>query len=495
MLLISVENSRAKLFGADAFVLRVLDAELRYPSVSMSGIEKGFIETAWDGWIRLLHIPKQDLPWFPSGLLFRAVEVLQKFQVPHQVVDVRKRPDLGFPEVTVSIPLRDYQDEAVRLAVKAGRGVLSLPPRSGKTRIACELQRHLALPTLWIAPTDAIVRQTQGVIEGFFGGNYVKRLVGSSRWSEVVDVAVVVCTAATAYGLPFDFFRSRKVIIVDEFHHGAAKQYRTIFGQCDHVFYRFGLTGTYFRSGDDALAMHAHISQVIYEMTSEELLRRGYLVPLFGCFLPFEAKRLHGLPVKSFHGGHGKYGIHEHEVRNALVVDAATYLSEAGKRVVVLVGVKSQGDEIERQLLKRFPKQSGTQFCPVEFLSTNRPRYVQQAVLKSFLAHEEVRILIGTSLLGEGVDLPDADALVYARGEKAAVSLTQGIYRVCTAVEGKKYGLVIDFVDRHNRYLKAHALERLRIYWEEPIFDVSVLADMGEFVPWLRKVEAEMSAR
>ena len=43
---------------------------------------------------------------------------------------------------------------------------------SGKTRLCCELCRRLALPSLWIAPTDRIVRQTQGVLESFFGKNY-----------------------------------------------------------------------------------------------------------------------------------------------------------------------------------------------------------------------------------------------------------------------------------------------------------------------------------
>ena len=47
-------------------------------------------------------------------------------------------------------------------------------------------------------------------------------------------------------------------------------------------------------------------------------------------------------------------------------------------------------------------------------------------------------------MIGEGVDLPSADALVWARGEKAAVSLIQGYYRVCTKYEGKRYAIVVD---------------------------------------------------
>jgi superfamily II DNA or RNA helicase len=39
------------------------------------------------------------------------------------------------------------------------------------------------------------------------------------------------------------------VIFVDEFHHASAKQYRDVFKHCAHVFYRYGMTGTFFRSG------------------------------------------------------------------------------------------------------------------------------------------------------------------------------------------------------------------------------------------------------
>jgi superfamily II DNA or RNA helicase len=126
----------------------------------------------------------------------------------------------------------------------------------------------------------------------------------------------------------------------------------------------------------------------------------------------------------------------------------------------------------------------------VEFLSTDRPRDVQVRVISSFLDNQEVKILLGTSLLGEGVDLPNVDALVYARGEKAEVTLTQNAYRVCTAIPGKREAIIVDFADRHHRHLIAHSEERLECYYTEPAFDVTVLPEANSLGGWLQKVVA-----
>jgi len=86
------------------------------------------------------------------------------------------------------------------------------------------------------------------------------------------------------------------------------------------------------------------------------------------------------------------------------------------------------------------------------------------------------------------VELPSADALVYARGEKAEVTLTQNAYRVCTATPGKKQAIIVDFADRHNKKLMNHSLERLGIYYAEPTFSVDVLQHPNEFGGWLQGV-------
>ncbi len=491
MIFFTVDNSRTTLTGSDPNILFYLDRELRYPTALAVCKEKGMVlpgdeqNNSWDGWMRMLRVPKKSPPWLPTGLVFQAVAICQRYGYPVQIQDAREKPEGDIPELK-SILLRDYQKEAVEAALHAGRGVIDIVPRGGKTRISCEITRRLALPTLWLAPTDRIVKQTYGVLEGFFGENYAYHLVGSANQDKAKYKRIVVCTAATAVNLSQEFYNTRKCLISDEFHHSSAPTHRNIFKKCDHIYYRFGMTGTFFRSGDDAMAMHALLSQTIYKVTSKQLLDLGHLVPTHVVFLPTPGPKLRGVE-NSFNGGHGKYGIHEHSVRNQLSAHTASFLCQAGYKVLVLVGTKKQGYMIEKIINSFLPgPPDGADFKTAEFISTDKKRYIQGRILDSFEAGQEVKILIGTSILGEGVDLPSADALVLAKGEKAEVTLTQAMYRVCTAQEGKTHALVVDFADRHHRKLLEHSMERARVYYEEPIFSVKMLNDPSEFPGWLK---------
>ena len=241
----------------------------------------------WDGWVHLLRQPKTQPAWIPSGLLPRLLRACAKMRFPYELHDLRTRPEEQIPEFCgKTLVDRDYQIAAVENAIKSGRGVLDMPPRSGKTRVGCEIQRRLALNTVWLAPTDRIVQQTRDVLEGFFGKHYVVHQVGTRGQEKAAQARVVVCTAATADRLSPEFYASREIIIVDEFHHAAAKTYRDIFAKCRHVYYRFGLTGTFFRSGEDGLAMHALLSNTLHKVSSRELLCKGFLVPTRSLFPP-----------------------------------------------------------------------------------------------------------------------------------------------------------------------------------------------------------------
>jgi superfamily II DNA or RNA helicase len=482
-----VENGWTHILHAPPFLLSVFDQELRYPTQVALAMEAGFVaQDGWDGWIRLLRKPTQTnpSPRVPTGLLSALIRLCGKFGFTYRIHDSRNKPAGDVPEM-VTIPLRDYQEAAVEAALKAGRGVLDMPPRSGKTRTMAEIHRRLALPTAWLAPTTRIVTQTAEVLAGFFGENYAFTLVGSKDWKAASRKKIVVCTAATAGNLPADFWKSRQVVVVDEWHHAAAKTYREILDHCEHVYYRFGMTGTFYRSGLDELAMHALLSNAVYKITSRELLARGFLIPVKVVFIPVLG-HVRGCGT-GFQTGHGKAGIHEHTYRQSMVAHVAHYLQSTGRRVLVLVGTKKQGRDLEtviRTLVPRAP--DGCQRKSVEFICHDTPKTIQGEILESFVAGREVKVLIGTSIVGEGVDLPTTDSLVYAKGEKAEVTLVQNAYRVATAAEGKDSAIIVDFADRHHRKLLQHALERLRIYHEEPSFEVKVLQDPQEFPQWLQ---------
>ena len=201
MLTFTVENSITYLTDAPEYLLASLDKCLSYPTQIGVAKDEGATylgeDLTWDGWVHFLKIPKRNPPHFPTGLWPQVKNLLATWRVPYQVTDRRIRPDEGIPELT-RIPLRDYQERAVELAIEAGQGVLDMPPRAGKTRVAVELVRRLALPTIWVAPTDAIVQQTLWVFDEFLGKGYAVHQIGTADLQENSLRQVVLCTAATA---------------------------------------------------------------------------------------------------------------------------------------------------------------------------------------------------------------------------------------------------------------------------------------------------------
>jgi superfamily II DNA or RNA helicase len=82
--------------------------------------------------------------------------------------------------------------------------------------------------------------------------------------------------------------------------------------------------------------------------------------------------------------------------------------------------------------------------------------------------------VIGSPVVGEGLDVPSADALIYAKAGKAKVTHVQDTFRVLTGQPGKRPAVIIDFADRHNTKLIDHAVERMHHYLE-----MGLTVDMG----------------
>ncbi|MFX5809068.1 helicase-related protein, partial [Acinetobacter baumannii] len=67
------------------------------------------------------------------------------------------------------------------------------------------------------------------------------------------------------------------------------------------------------------------------------------------------------------------------------------------------------------------------------------------------LANKDIDVLIGTTILDVGVDVPAVGLIILAGGGKAEVALRQRIGR---GLRAKKFGpnvaFIVDFTDQHN---------------------------------------------
>lgn len=485
-----VENTKTFIYGCPQPILEELDKVTSFLSndalagTTTKRYQSADAEFAWDGWIRFLD-QTTNPPSVPSGLRDIVAARLNEMGVPFNYWDYRQAPEMDVPHYLEPIQLWEHQEACKKEMLKQPDCVARMPPRAGKTRTLLETVRSNSLPTLWIAPTTSIVLQTIKEARKWFKENDAVQVQRAS-WEENKDALLTVCTAGGMLTLPTPFWQTRHQIVCDEVHHFLANNAwgKYLLEQTPHIFHRKGMTGTFFRSNGDDLALLAFLGRVGYSISSKELLEKKFLVPTYTVFVPIEGPRIKS-GSRDFLGpqGHGTLGLVKHPHRCDVVASVAKHLQALGRTVIILVATKHQGYLIKQRLDALLPPQQ-TEFEPVEFVSTDRPKHIIQKIYSSFINHQEVRILIGTSMVGEGVDLPPADALIFAQGGKAAVTYVQALYRVCTAHQGKEYGVVVDFIDKHHPKLLDHSRSRYAVASSDPVFQLSHLTGLDQFPHW-----------
>lgn len=415
-------------------------------------------DTLWDGWTPLMTSTGR----FGTGLLshvLRAITLRLALPAP-TILDHRKRVVPGVVTFPRYPSLWPHQEEAVRAWVDAGyRGVIDLPPRTGKTRMSAAAIAEVAVPTLVVVPTVELVRQTtQRMNEALGDGTTVGLSGGSSKATRARALSMLRCpvwVATPKTALQLDL-KSRAMLVIDEFHHAAAKMYQDISKQCTHAFYRLGLTGTHFRADRKDMVMRAVLSRAVYSRSVGEMVAGGYLAPTKGVMVRTTGDQP-GLKTPDM------------EYRNQLICWAAQHLMTRGKRVLILA---KEIRHVER-LAAGIP---GSRAVDGRDSKAVRPALDD-------LEARRIHCVVGTSVIGEGVDVPAADAMVYAAGARSRVKVVQDTFRILTASEGKQHGVLVDMADNHDETGIVRAAERLH-YYRDNGFDMQVV-DPTSVIAWL----------
>lgn len=449
-----------------------LDPETFTPAVLSHVLHQRGI---WDGWNRMMAPDGQ----FPAGLLQHVQRALWRLGHHADVQDARERVELRGP-VGTEPPLFDYQRDALEAALARTRGVIDLPPRSGKTRIAAAIICRLGLPTLYVTPRVELVRQTVEELQRWLPANHVIPLtggaadMGAAKHRKMLAALVWVATPMTAAGRGYEGIsgiRSRSVLLVDEFHHSSASSYQAISNAAMNAYWRFGMTGTFYRADGADMEMHGVLAEPVYARSIAEMVALGRLVPARVALLRLGGHRTRATGREARDGA-----LVDHKGRNEALAGAARALAVSGRRVLVLTQEIRHSEVLASMI-------------PGAVQVDGRDNSQVRGALDALEAHR-IPAVVGTSVIGEGVDVPAADALVYAAGGKSPVKVVQDVFRVLTAHTGKRMGLIVDCADDHNDSLLRHAAGRLAIYRREPSFRADVIG-AEHFGGWLAEAGRE----
>lgn len=270
-----------------------------------------------------------------------------------------------------------------------------------------------------------------------------------------------------------EFLKSIEFVIIEEAHEVSANGFYSIMNQCINAHYRMALTATPFMKENEEANMRlmAVTGLIGVKITEKQLIDLGILAKPY--FKYVDVPPIKGLFKSTPWQRAYKMGVTHNSWRNVHIVKEAARAAKRGLPVMVLVQHQEHGKILEQMCEKIGLK--------VKFIFGDHDQSERDFALKA-LGRGELQVLIGSTIMDVGVDVPAVGMVILAGAGKAEVALRQRIGRGLRAKKtGANVAFIIDFNDSHNNYLRDHAKQRKNIVLSTPGFAENVLPDGYDF--------------
>jgi len=383
---------------------------------------------------------------FPTGLLPNVLNILKEEQ--YIINDARKRPQLKQHKFVLKEPfpaLRHYQKTGTKALEENERGVVVMPTGTGKSLLVAKMIWDLGVNTLIITPSKAITDHMQNTLIKHFGKGKVDKLntktVKIKKPINIVNIQALVKMKPSA-------LKNIDAVFTDEFHHSSAETFREVnLKHLKDVYFRIGVTATNFRNDGSDLALQSVLSNVLFEYSIPQAIKEGYLIKPEFEFIQTQVQDA-GNWQQTY-----KSAIVENDDRNEIIAKVAIEEAQKGRHVIILVQQIEHGERLQKLI-----KSDNAKFIHGTIKDLEREKLMED------FRKGKINILIGSTVIGEGVDLPIADTLIMAGGGKARSQVMQNVGRVLRVFPGKKSALIIDFTDEGSRWLEEHSILREEVY-------------------------------
>jgi len=374
---------------------------------------------------------------FPTGLLYLVRGWLKKQKCLPSVKDLRKRPAAIIGGFDASLPVTPYpeQIEASEACLRHHRGIVAAPTGVGKSLITALIISKLKVRTLIVVPTLELKRQLTESLSSIFPRHKVGEF-GKDIAVENIDALDV--------NKPANY----DAVIIDEFHHSAAKTYRLLNKKSwVNVYYRIGLTATPFRSNDnEKLLLESILAEVIYKIDYTTAVARSYIVPLEAYYIEVPKTEVEGYTWSEVYSEL----VVNNEPRNKIIKNLIQTLD--GHHVLTLVKEIEHGEwlsTISKTLFANGQDKTSREY--INRFSTGG-----------------IKSLIGTTgILGEGVDTKPAEWVIIAGLGKSKNAFMQQVGRAFRMYPGKESAKIIFFKDTSHKWTINHFNAQCKILREE----------------------------
>jgi superfamily II DNA or RNA helicase len=405
-------------------------------------------ETEWVCWY------KDDT--FPTGHLNIVIDVLTAINADFAVVDNRVIPSpyVIYTQKNKPHQPRYYQEEMIKLALANGRGVFESAVGTGKTLVMIHLIKHMGVNTLIVVPSSSLKTQIFDEVYNVYGHKFVQQIESADIKSKKLLKPIRICTIQTIASLQKSgnlkhLIKDVDMILTDEFHHSASTSFTNLLSEIDHIYFRFGFTGTFLRNDNKTLDMWGFLSNALYRYKACQAIADGYLTPV-----KVKIYELRGKSSPNYQKEYDKNYCGGEEIIYK-VLDIVKNVNPKDK-ILILVNRKDKAGNIFHEVL------NAHNIANTYISGDDTSDRVAKAI-RDF-NDEKINILIGSSIIGEGIDVRSADHLIMAQGGKSPITIVQAVGRLVRLFKNKTIGIVHDFDFIGTKYMSKHLKLRLDIY-------------------------------
>jgi len=352
-----------------------------------------------------------------------------------------------------TIPLYDYQQEAVNAVVKDFYGILQAPAGSGKTQMGIAIMAQMGVRTLWLTHTKDLLEQSKARAELYIDTS----TIGTITEGKVnIGKGVTFATIQTMCRMDLnDYKNTWDLIIVDECHRCAGTPtavtqfYKVLNALAARN--KYGLSATVHRSDGMIKATYALLGKIVYAVSREEVESRIMRVGIHpigtNTQLTQDCLNTDGTLCYTRLINH----LCEDDDRNDLIVKRL--ISDAEHPSLIL------SDRLNhlQTLMLLLPVEMQNQAVMISGKMTTKSEKAQREQAIEDMKTGKKKYLFATySLAKEGLDIPCLERLYMATPQKDYAVVTQSIGRIARICNGKSEPICYDFVDDIRYLFKAY---------------------------------------
>lgn len=502
---ITITNTFCQLKNAEPIIISSVAAGL---TVKADGywFNPKYKKGLWDGTVSFFDKRNNT---FLTGLLPVVLDILDSLD--EEVILSDKRTGLDFLLETEDFvdpvvlqysgkTLRDYQNDSIKNIINSQlenlpwqRGILNLATNAGKTTVA-EAVIQMTYPKLcdkyrirhsdgslekidpvfmFLTHSKEIAYQAKQSFESDLG--IPVGIVGDGKWDvQPVTIAMTPTLYARLKGQKPEFFETTKRVVAfvaDELHHASSEGYNAVLQNLNNAALRLGLTGTVpdTKNADKLYKVKGVTGDIIKKVSNNYLIKHGYSAKPECYMVPVEYPDVDSIRLYGRQDEYGdlEYGdIYQKGVvsnmwRNYIIAKICEKEVKENQGQVLILVERIEHGECIQECLDYIGCDLRYLFLNGELDSATR----QQGLM--MLKNGDLDVVISTAILDEGVDVPNINALIYARGMKSTRKLLQGIGRGLRKKQDGSNLRMYDFIDYTAEILGSQSLQRMEILSKE----------------------------